>query len=227
MRSRPPACRSSPRRRKALLTRRLAVASLSAAAVRRCGLAALSVEPRPSAVSAGVVARFDERSIFRCEQLTQHPEDSGLQRWTGRGRVGAIYAAVTGFRRQHRTATLATVETLTCGCRHRFGLGSTALRTDDRRLMNHRPFRRGRRELSSRHVRPRLVGRRWCRHATRQAPAMTGGTGMNERGSLQRGFPAPKWSRAIANVTRNERVPAYSPAGAAKLRPKQALVFSG
>ena len=93
-----------------------------------------------------------------------------------------------------------------------------------RRRHRHRAVRRISSALASMMSGVPPVG--WCRSATiEDAGSQRGRNGVAH--PFPSPLPAPKWCRAIANVTRNERVPAYSPVGAAKPRPNMALVFNG
>ena len=161
------------------------------------------------------------------EQVTHQSPDSGLDPGTGHRPVRAIHATVAGFRLENRIATTAPVGLRTGGVGHVRGFGMTAFRTGDRRLDDRRAVRGRHHSVpcpcgdSARRMPPRTrhaVGRVAAdRHRGAQG---TTAVDVTSRISHPSPFPASRWCRAIANVTRYERVPACSPAGAAKPRPQ-------
>ena len=184
----------------------------------------------------GEVVRIGGVEIVAGEQFKHESPESGLERRAGYGRMRAVHTAIAGLGLQNRSAAAASVERPAELRGHRLHLGSAALGAGERRLEDQQVFERCHSEAANQPG----VPSRWKpapppgNPSGKEQPAnpadvawMTSAADTIARISSPSSSPAPKWSRAIANVTRNERVPTCSPTGAAKPQPIQALVFSG
>ena len=183
----------------------------------------------------GEVVRIGGVEVVAGEQFKHESPESGLERWARYRRMRAVHTAVAGLGPQNRSAATASVERAAEFRGHRRRLGSTALGAGNRRIEDQQVFQRCHREAAIQlgvpsHRRPAPPGnpsdREWPASPAGKA-RMTSIADITTCTSSPSLVPAPKWSRAIANVTRYERVPACSPTGAAKPLPIQALVFSG